>query len=194
MKKSIIISTIICLFCWEVATAQMIKRRNGFIGINVGPSMPLNHYDFITKTGTRASLDLDYYFSKNIGINLSGFGATNTMENTDMNRWSYGGVMIGPLLACNVNKSIALELRSLIGYSITMLPIHSNFYFQYENKNHKGHSIVYNAGASVKYALGRRLQIPLNVDYMYTNPDFDKYKVNKEVESISITTGLFYRF
>ncbi|MBL3656001.1 outer membrane beta-barrel protein [Fulvivirga sediminis] len=191
---SIVIYTIMCVLCWQTARAQMVNKKRGFVGINIGPSMPLNNYDFITKTGTRANVDVGYYFGKYIGVNISAFASTNTMENTDMNRWSYGGIMAGPLLSYNLSKIISFDLRPMVGYSITMLPIHSNFYFQYEDKVEKGHSIVYNAGASVKYALGSRLQIPLNVDYMYTNPQFDKYNINKEVESISITTGFYYRF
>ena len=70
MKRKIMTTALLAVL-FTSASAQMNRERNGYIGINIGPSFPTGELkaDGLAKTGLNLSLiNFGYVISNNVGI------------------------------------------------------------------------------------------------------------------------------
>ena len=77
---------------------NLSQKRKGYIGISLGPSIPLGDFSNpssgAAKTGLHLNLvNFGYLITDNVGIAAIWFGAANPVSEISWNPWSYGGTM-----------------------------------------------------------------------------------------------------
>lgn len=166
-------------------------RRKGYIGLSVGVSIPIGDFadksDGIAKPGLQLNLvNFGYLFSDNIGITATWFGAANPLDAEGYDPWSYGGLLVGPLLSFPLSEKVEWDFRPMIGYSVTTLP---DIGFGTEQAS----SFAYNIGTVFRINVGSKVALLLNADYFSTKPEFIDYDFKQNIGTISFGLGVAYR-
>ncbi|RZA08752.1 MAG: hypothetical protein EOO68_01615 [Moraxellaceae bacterium] len=202
MKK--IIAVVLLAAGTTTAFAQSDDRRKGFIGISIGPSIPVGDFGKENKdvpglkTGAGAHLNLvnfGYRFSDRIGIAGKWFGGSNTLQVDgkvleDIDPWSYGGMMAGPMVAIPLSEKIELDFRPMIGYSITQYPKYKD-----EPTLNSDASLAYSLGANIQFNIASRFGIHAMLDYFHTKAQYKNIKgYEQKISTITPAVGLVYRF
>lgn len=166
-------------------------NRKGFIGISIGPSIPLGEFkDYgLANTGLNLTLvNFGYMFGENIGLAGSWFGAAHTTDimadNWTLNgMWSYGGLMAGPLFSTPINEQIDFDLKGLIGYSVANLEV--------EGVKIDGTGFAYSLGAGMRFNFAPKWAFLLNADYFGSLNE--GHYMERKIEVINTTIGIAYR-
>ncbi len=170
------------------------ERRKGFIGLSVGASIPVRDFksDGLAKTGLQLNLiNFGYLFSKNVGISATWFGAANPLDADawsyeEYDPWSYGGIMVGPLLSFPLSKKVEWDFRPMIGYSAATLP-------DLGDGAETASSLAFNFGTIFKVNVGNKVSLLFSADYFSTKPEFEDYDFEQSIETISLGLGVAYR-
>ncbi len=170
------------------------KKRKGYIGLSFGASIPVG--DFAgksyggAKTGVELSLvDFGYLFSENLGIAARWFGGANPLDsNYDLDPWSYGGVLIGPLVSYPISEKVDWDLRPMIGYAVTFMP-DSGAYYNVD----PAMSIAFNFGTQFRFHVGEKISLLLHADYFSTKAKFDDFGIEQKISTFSLGMGVAYR-
>lgn len=171
------------------------SSRKGFIGITLGPSIPIgdfadnssgNENAGFANTGLNMSpIIFGYRFSQNFGISASWFGATYAIDNSGVDAlWSYGGLMGGPILTFPVNEKLSFDLKGMIGF----VSATSNLSDYEENE---GTGVAFDLGASFRYDFAEKWCLLMNGDYFTSNPKLEEE--SQIMSSINLSFGVAYR-
>ncbi len=168
-------------------------RRKGYIGLSLGASIPVGEFADITsglaKTGLQINLvNFGYLFSENIGICGTWFGAANGLNAKGYyyDPWSYGGILVGPLLSFQVSEKVECDFKPMIGYSVTTLP---DFGIGTESST----AFALNVGTLIRFNVAKRITLLFTADFFYTQPEFIYFSVYQNIATISIGSGVAYR-
>lgn len=169
-------------------------NKRGYLGISVGPSIPIGKFadknNGVANTGVQANLlNFGYLFSKNVGICASWFGAANPIDMQNVEPWSYGGIIIGPLISMPLSNKVDFDIRPMIGFSATTFPKIGNI------ASANAVTTAYDLGTTFRFNVGNKLALTLSADYFSTKPEFDLgfVKVEQQITTLSLCGGLVYR-
>ncbi len=167
------------------------EKRKGFIGLSIGASIPVGDFadklDGLAETGLHLNLiNFGYLFSENFGVSATWFGAANPIDAYGIDPWSYGGIMVGPLLSFPLSEKVDWDFRPMIGYSVTTLP---DVGWGIE----QGSSFALNIGTIFRINVGEKTALLLSADYFSTKPEFKDYGFGQSIGTISFGFGVAYR-
>ncbi len=172
---------------------QSSEKRRGFIGLSLGANIPIGLYGSTSgnaagyaKTGLQINLiNFGYLFSKNVGITATWFGAANLLDDgLEVNIWSYGGLMVGPLFSVPVSENVDFNITPMIGYAVTTEPFFSES---------AAASIAFNFGATFLFNLSEKFALTLGADYFSTKSTFEQLGFEQSIRSISINGGFAFK-
>ena len=175
----------------ETIEIKKSERRKGFIGLSLGASIPTGIFadelDGAANTGIQINLvNVGYLFSKNVGITGVWFVAANPTNIDFIDPWSYGGMMVGPLISFPITKKVDWDLRPMVGYSVTTLP-------DLGYGTEQAISIAINIGTVFRINVSKRISLLLSADFFSTKPDFVEYGFDQNINTISLGFGVAYR-
>jgi len=143
--------------------------------------------DGAANTGIQINLvNVGYLFSKNVGITGVWFGAANPINIDFIDPWSYGGMMVGPLISFPITKKVDWDLRPMVGYSVSTLP-------DLGYGSEQAISIAINIGTVFRINVSKRISLLLSADFFSTKPDFVEYGFDQNINTISLGFGVAYR-
>ncbi len=190
-----------------------VPRRRGYIGITVGPSIPLG--DFAKKenfqfgsglTGpekTSVGLQLNlinfgYLFSNHLGLSAAWFGAAyNRSSNRayELDPWSCGGIMVGPLLSFDMSEKVEWGLTPMLGRSVCSGMGESTTKPQLEQSA----GLVFNMGSVHRFHVSKNFSLLLTANFFFSKLKFGDWTqmapVAREqpIKALSLGFGLAYR-
>lgn len=191
MRKFIVILSLVILSANLFAQSS---NRKGFIGITLGPSIPIgdfadnslsNDNAGFAKTGFNINvINFGYKFGQNFGITGSWFGAEHSVDAGGVDDMlSYGGLMGGPMLSFPVNEKLDFDLKGMIGFFSSTL-----------NQNKPGETsgigVGFDFGTSFRYNFTEKWCLLINGDYFASNLKFDEG--NKKISSINLSLGIAF--
>lgn len=167
------------------ASAQMNRERNGYIGINIGPSFPTGELkaDGLAKTGLNLSLiNFGYVISSNFGIAAKWSGNSHQIDDSG-EYWGYGTLMAGPLYSTPISNNTEWDLRGLIGFGTASL---DTDYVKYS-----GNGLAYSIGTGIRNNFAKKWALTVNLDYLNCKPkgDFSGDKFS----AVDLSIGIAYR-
>ncbi len=170
---------------------RIIEKRKGYIGLSLGPSIPLGNYANAARGNAETGIYLGlvnfgYLFSDHLGITATFFSGANTLKHDDYNGWGYGGLMVGPLLSQSFSSKLELDLRPMIGFASAIYP-----YNDYEDLSNS--SFAYNIGAMLRMNVGRRFALLVHADFFSTKPNFEYYDIQQRISTLNLGFGIAYR-
>lgn len=167
------------------------ERRKGYIGLTIAASIPVG--DFASElsgnanTGVHLNLvNFGYLFSENFGISATWFGGANPLDISGIDPWSYGGLMVGPLLSFPIAEKVEWDFRPMIGYSVTTTP-------RIGLVEEDASAFAFNIGTVFRINVGEKVSLLLSADYFSTNPEFEGFGVSQRVSTIAFGFGIAYR-
>lgn len=168
-----------------------VTRRKGYVGLSIGPSIPIGEFadlsNGLAKTGVQLNLvNFGYRSSENFGIAATWFGAANPIVIDGIDPWSYGGLMVGPLLSFPLSEKVEWDFRPLIGYSVTSVP-------DLGYGTEQASSFAFSLGTVFRINVGNSMSLLLNADYFSTKPRFEYYNFDQQIGTISFGFGAAYR-
>src|SRR5690606_8675053 len=170
-------------------TAQE-QRRKGYIGISIGPAIPMGEFkeEGSANTGVNLSLiNFGYLFNNRVGIAANWFGGAHTVDVSQYGlangMWSYGGLLAGPLVSTPIGSKVDFDARVQIGFSAANLKI--------DGYTIDGTGFAYGAGIGIRTHLAEKWSFNLNADVLTSNNKGD-YMARK-IQTIHPTIGLSYR-
>ena len=149
------------------------RERRGYIGLSVGPSIPVGDWS-VLPTGLALNLvDFGYLFTDNFGVAGKWFGTAYRKSGVD---FSAGGLLGGLLASTPITPKINLEGNILIGATSFRAALggisgNSDLYFGY------------GIGAGLRYNTSEKISLLLNADYLGSD----------EYSSVNLTFGVAYR-
>lgn len=168
------------------------EKRKGYVGITIGTSMPIGEFNDdlngAADTGLQLNLiNLGYLFNDKFGLGFTWFGAANPLDYQGFDPWSYGGLLIGPIISTQVAKNLEIDLRLLLGYFNATVP---DIGMGPENAGNFGLDV----GGMLRYNVSRGFALLLSVEYISANLDFPGYNFEQQFSVISLNGGLALRF
>ena len=170
-----------------------IQKRRGYIGLSIGPSIPVGEFadisNGVAKTGIQLNLvNFGYLFSENFGIAAKWFGAANPVDAEGIDPWSYGGLMTGPLLSFQVADKVEWDFHPMIGYCVAMLPdLGTGYVSEYDG------SFAYNIGAAFRFNVGNKVALLVGADYFSTKSVFQDNHIEQKIGTLSFDFGVAFR-
>lgn len=121
----------VALFAAEPAEARQTERR-GFIGLGIGPSMPLasfvdalpsNQQGGRTTAGyTDTLVNLGYRFRQRVGLVVAVSYSEYPVRGDDEDWWQVAAVTGGPMYSLPFSPRAALDLKAMLGM-IVLTPV-----------------------------------------------------------------------
>lgn len=166
-------------------------KRKGYIGLSIGPSIPVGDFadksDGLAKTGLQLNLvNFGYLFSRNFGIAASWFGAANPVDANGIDPWSFGGLMVGPLISPTFSEKVDLDFKPMIGYCVATLP---NVGLGTEQAT----SIAFSVGTQFRFHVGEKFSLLLSGDYFSAKSEFTDYGIEQHISTFTIGFGAAFR-
>jgi len=169
--------------------------RKGFIGITIGPSIPIgdfadnslnNDNAGYAKTGLNINLiNFGYKFGQNFGITGLWFGAAHSVDFSAVDAmWSYGGLMGGPMLSFPINEKLIFDLKGMIGFVSAKLDM-------YALGETSGIGVGFDFGASFRYNFSEKWCLLINGDYLASTSKFDEG--DQKISTINLSLGIAFR-
>lgn len=170
-------------------TAQEQKRK-GYIGISVGPSIPIGEFKEEGWANTGANLSLinfGYLFNNRVGIAANWFGGAHAVDVSQFGladgMWSYGGLLAGPLVSTPIGSNVDFDARVQIGFSAANLKL--------DGYNLDGSGFAYSAGIGIRTHLGEKWSLNFNADVLTAKNTGDY--MDRKIQAINPTIGVSYR-
>lgn len=166
-------------------------RKRGYFGSSFGVSMPIGEFsegsNGLANTGVQVNLiNFGYRFTENLGITATWYGASNPIDAKNIDPWSYGGLLIGPLLTYPISKRIEWDFRPMVGYTVTILP-------DLGKGEEQATSFAMNYGTILRVNVSDKLALLVSAEYLTTRPKFNDYKIVQEIGTITTGLGVAYR-
>lgn len=192
----------------SLKNGRSIEKRHGYVGITIGPSIPLGDYADISpkpKVGGNFNMGhFGYLFSKNIGISASVMGGVNPLsydywdddddywdddywdDDDDWEEdesWTYVAFMAGPMLSFPFSAKVEWDIRPMFGFSVVTTPE-----MAYDDQ---GAGLALSLGTALRFNMSNTLALMLTADYLYSEPSFDD--LDLKIETLSLGIGLAFR-
>ncbi len=191
----------------ERITKEPVNNRNsraksttegggGFIGLSLCASLPVGDFADVAETGVQLNLvNFGYLFSDNIGVSATWFGAANSMGVKRLDPWSYGGLMVGPMLSFPISQEVDWVLRPMIGLSVATLPVvvFDNTGTAIGRGPEDAFSFALKVGTVFKVNVSRKVSLLLSADYFSVNPEFIDANYTQRITTVSLGCGIAYR-
>lgn len=206
MKKNLTLTSIFILIT-TIVFGQTAEDRKGYIGISLGPSIPIGSFARDdANTGAIFDAHFAYKLKKNVGLAVLIRGQylpvnvqslTGKMRqvipgvNTDVkgDGWSSGGLMAGIYSAYPLDqKGIAVfELKTLAGFMTTTSPqvdirlssSEGSGWVRQHSVSATAFSYLINAG--MRFNAGKRMAFIVNADYLDYTPNFKNIKMTTSI-------------
>jgi len=165
--------------------AQSNRTRNGFIGISIGPAIPMG--SFIKdncNTGIQFNADFGYLFTENIGIHAEVFGTTFSSKYND-NSIGLTGVLVGPLFS-TLSGEVEFDFKPGVGFANGRLNIKN------QGSSSSKTTFSFGGAASVRWNLWEKFSLSGNVMYCYGKPKDDD-NIIVDLSSLAVMVGVNYR-
>ncbi|HYG14902.1 MAG TPA: hypothetical protein VEC12_04045 [Bacteroidia bacterium] len=148
MKTKILIVILFLFGSGKLYSQEDLETHNAFIGISLGPSMPVG--DFASKdidnqsagfasSGAIFDINFTYNISRNWGFTASLRGQSNpfdenafenelenenpgTLWTIHSEQWSIGGLLIGAVRGIPISEDSRVEIRAMFGFLRATLP------------------------------------------------------------------------
>lgn len=176
--------------------------KRGYIGVSLSLSNPVGEFKSsnldLANSGLQINLiNFGYRFTSHIGVAFTWFGAANPMLNDNYTApWTYGGLMLGPLISFPLSSSAELDFRPMIGYSAARSPEFTVFNSQSQPLvfgGDEGESLAFNIGSVLRYNFGSKTALFFSLDYFNTRPSFAENTYNQRIQTITFGVGLAFR-
>ena len=196
MKGSLLI---LALSLFAANLFAQTNENNCFIGIVMGPSIPLGDFadnspanenaDY-AKTGYSDSfINFGYKIYKNFGVCASfSYNQYDVDKSGTDTWWMLVGIAAGPMFSFPVKNKFYFDLKPKLGYMLTNLVIDG-----YANEVNMGSGGGIDLRASFRYNFARRWCILTEAGYIYTNQKFPDGR-KKKMQAITPQIGIAYRF
>lgn len=188
LKQTTFSALLLLLVLQSVA---QVSPRNGYIGISIGPSIPIGEFndEALANTGVNLSLvNFGYLFNGRFGIAANWFGGAHLIDGSPFGlsdgMWSYGGLIAGPLISNRVGNQLDLDVKLQIGFSAADMEL--------EGYHVDGTGFAYSFGIGIRTHLSQRLSLSVNADMLTFNAKGDY--MQRKIQTIHPTMGLNYRF
>lgn len=206
MKKNLTLTSIFILIA-TIVFGQTAEDRKGYIGISLGPSIPIGSFARDdANTGAIFDVHFAYKLKKNVGLAVLIRGQylpvnvqslTGKMRqvipgvNTDVkgDGWSSGGLMVGIYSAYPLDqKGIAVfELKTLAGFMTTTSPqvdirlssLEGSGWVRQHSVSATAFSYLISAG--MRFNAGKRMAFIVNADYLDYTPNFKNVKMTTSI-------------
>ena len=167
-------------------------KEKGYLGLSVAASIPLGDFgsssNGLAELGIQVSaLNFGLLFTEHLGISTTLSVANNPTSRSDLNNWSYGTLLAGPLVSFQLNEKITIDGRLQMGYAVATAP-------DLGMGKDTSTSIAYNAGIVCRYKIGKSLALLLTTDLLYAKPEFEDYGFDQNMNTLSIGIGGAYSF
>jgi len=171
--------------------SQKMPSRANYIGLTIGPSFPTGDYadenNGLAETGLHANLiNLGYFFSDNIGISAIWFGASNPIYYENIDPWSYGGLLAGPLFKFPLGTRMDWDFRILAGYTNVTVP---DIGYGPEDAG----AFALDFGSIFRIHIGPMFSLLAGADYFATKPEFVDYDFEQNISTVSLNFGAAFR-
>lgn len=119
------------------STLKVNSPRIGYIGIATGTAIPIGEfaYEGLAKTGITNTVNFGCRLSEKMGIAATWFASSNPIDLDNYGSDSYRGLLIGPSVSIINSKKLELDIRAMVGYSMTTLPEKIYNYAKYAREN-----------------------------------------------------------
>lgn len=195
---------LLSFLCFQLNAQESLETNSskGFLTISIGPSFPfgdfastdVNEFDAgFANNGLSINLiNFGYLFSKNAGITvmLAGSAYPLDVQSTNDPLWSYGTLLVGPLLTFPLsNEDVLLDLRAMVGtLTATLDPDDGSGSFD-------GSGGAFSLGGAIRYHLSDKISLAGGADFISSNPEFEINGVefDQPVSSLNLTIGISFR-
>lgn len=196
MKKYVLVLVVLTI----AGNLWAQSERKGYIGISLGPSMPMGDYGDnsftnedagFAKTGLNFNLiNFGYKFGERFGIVASWYGAAHSIDIDGVDgTWGYGGLMGGPMLSWPVSEKLDLDVKLMLGYVVAILDL--------ENEKETGDlGLAVDLGATLRYNFAERWALLINLDYFNGSSkiNFGGFEtIDRKLTTINPTFGIAFR-
>jgi len=195
MKKILIIMFI------SIIVTNLFAQTNekkGFIGISIGPAIPLGDFAGkslsnvnagFAKTGYSDSfINFGYVFNKKFGISGSIFYNEHTVDKTETDDWwILTGITAGPMISLPVSERLIFDVKGKIGILITTLVVDG-----YENQENTGRGPGIDIRSSLRYNFARRWSLFTEAGLVHSNQKMGDGRKEK-IQFILTGLGIGFR-
>ncbi len=188
---------------------QMQFEQNGFIGISIGPSIPLgdfgstnlnNQKGGFADRGRSYNLNGAYFFHTNFGISANVFlQSWDSDVPYEKTRWSYhssgfllGGIATVPKGKFNFDFNLQLGYANSSRDQLTH-PLHS--FVDVMVPKATGEALAYSIGLGTRLHVGKGIDMMLAYSYFNSKPTLGKkwYSTDYDISVNNFTLGIGYR-
>lgn len=167
------------------------KPKPGYVAVTIGPSFPTGDFadsqNGMANTGVNLTLiNFGFLFSEHLGISASWFGAAYPLDNDDFDPWSYGGLMVGPLLSFELSENAEWDFKPMIGYAVTKAP-------DIGKGEEEATSFAINLGTLIRVHMSSTFSLALSADLFGTKAKFKDLGFEQDIGALSLGLGLAYR-
>lgn len=217
MKKATLL-IIMALLLAVTVDAQRSKKRgkksdsNGYYAISVGPALPLGDFKSddplnidagFAITGINISLaQFGFKFHPNFGlagqlmVGANRFDASSFGYTDKDSYWSYGGLMVGPLVSLPIGDQIEFNFRPVVGFMFVATPELNGNEGGVVFKSDQVFALGIDIGATFCYNLNDRTALTLGLDYFTTKPEYkiEEIKFTQQISTFALSPGILFRF
>ncbi len=231
MRKIVIGSLTLLLFSIQINA----QDNNGYIGITIGPSIPIGDFASKDLANTNAGLantgvSYDISFAHKLGGSNFGitallrsqanpldvqsvangfasrfFGTTWVVESKP---WTLGALLIGGFGSFPITQKVTFDPRAMFGFASVASP---DMTFDITGARGTGWikqssvistSFAFLLGAGFKFEIGKKLFLITQIDYAYSNPEFNNVEtvsdegvrirntISQSIQNINIGIGI----
>src|SRR5690606_8846261 len=145
---------------------------NGYIGISIGPSIPIGEFkdEALANTGVNLSLiNFGYLFNGRFGIAANWFGGAHVIASSPFGlsdgMWSYGGRVAGPLISNRVGNQRDVDVKLQSGFCAADMEL--------EGYDVDGAGCAYSFGIGIRTHLAQRVSRSAYADMLTFNAKGD---------------------
>ena len=191
---------ILCSFLWLLSGLAFGQsdKPGGFIGLTLGPSIPLgdfgdkspdNEKANFAKTGySDTFINLGHGITRHFGICAGIYYNQYDVDkvNTDL-WWMVVGVNIGPMITFPLGEKLFIDLKPKIGIQLSNLVLDT-----YAAKKDMGSALGVDLRFSMRYNLFRNWCLLMDAGYIDANEKF-LYDRTERIQALSAGVGIGYR-
>jgi len=171
-----------------------VHEHESYIGLLVGPSVPLGSFTDKSKVSTYAKsgyssnvINLGYMIKPSFGISIAAFdNQYDAGSDNGEDCWIWAGMAAGPLFTFPAGKRFFLDLKPRIGFA------DMTFYID-ENDQTSVSGFLINPVASLRYNFSKRWGFISETGYMYSGMRTYLAGENK-FQALNLSFGINYRF
>lgn len=201
-SKQVVIVFFITLICCDNCLSQQNNAfRSGYVGIGVGPSIPISQFassklgdtrSGFAETGLTLSLiNLGYRFEYFELTTLLMSATHPTLQNTNNKKatWTHSGIFIGSVVPIDINKKLQTGFKVMIGAMATASPERVANGIILKSQQSTNLAII--GGFNIRYNVLERWCAIVDIYYLASNAKFDNYQ--QKIKMVNSAFGFGFR-